>query len=200
MFKTMLVLESPWEDCSVESTSVWPFVSEFARVREIKAFRQSFSDVKSFKHWVNCFHKEKLRGPKLLYIAAHGTDGRISALKASINGKTIAATIKRAKSIEYVHFGSCLFGTNKNLTALLKNAKHLKWAAGYESSVDWVDSTLLDILLWGRIESRDDGSKGKRTHTLAAELLCEVGGLAKALGFRFQYRYGNKIKSLISPQ
>jgi hypothetical protein len=59
-----------------------------------------------------------------------------------------------------------------------------------------VDSTLFDILLWGRIESRDKDSHCKKTHTLASELIDQVEGLAEQLGFRFQYRYGDAIWQL----
>jgi hypothetical protein len=196
VFKSILVLESPWDDTSVESASVWPLVKEFARARNIRAHHQTFLDKSSFLHWVKVFNDEKLSDPKLLYVAAHGNNARISGLQKSINKSTITTALSNAPNIDFVHFGSCLYGSEKNLTALLTAASHLKWAAGYDKQVDWVDSTLFDILLWGRIESRDDPSKGKKTHTLATELIGEVSGLAKNLGFRFQYRYGQQIKSI----
>src|SRR5579862_3235608 len=127
MFKTILVLESPWDSKSVRSKSVWPFVSEFARATDIKAFHQSFSDKNSFCYWIARYNKEKLANPKLLYVAAHGRDGRISGLQKDINGITIRAALKKAKKIKYVHFGSCLYGTPHNLTQLLKEARHLSW-------------------------------------------------------------------------
>lgn len=66
MFKSILVLESPWDSDSVYSKSVWPFVSEFARAMALQAFHQSFSDKKSFLHWVQQFNSEKISGEKLL--------------------------------------------------------------------------------------------------------------------------------------
>ncbi len=60
MFKSILVLESPWDNSSVESTSVWPFVSEFAKARGIRAYHQAFLDKSSFIHWVESYNKEKL--------------------------------------------------------------------------------------------------------------------------------------------
>ena len=127
MFKSILVLESPWDSDSVYSKSVWPFVSEFARAMAPQAFHQSFSNKKSFLHWVQQFNSEKIPGGnKLLYVAAHGTDGRISGLRESINGKTICDALQKAKNIKYVHFGSCLFGSEANIESLLKVAKHIK--------------------------------------------------------------------------
>ena len=198
MFKSILVLESPWDNSSVESTSVWPFVSEFARARCIRAYHQAFLDKSSFIHWVESYNNEKLAKPKLLYIAAHGNGGRVSGLKKTINKKTIISVIQKSENIDFVHFGSCLFGSEQNLHDLLLAAKHIKWAAGYDKEVDWVDSTLFDILLWGRIESRDDDTKGLKTHTVTTRLIEQVSGLADNLGFRFQYRYGETISSITS--
>ena len=133
--------------------------------------------------------------PKLLYVAAHGTKGRIATLKEWINGKTIANALLSAKNIRYVHFGSCLFGSDANLKYLLKRAKHLKWAAGYAETVDWVDSTLFDIMLWGRIAFRTNENKGQQVHTLVKTLLSQMPAFAKELGFRLQYRFGKNIRS-----
>jgi hypothetical protein len=197
MFNSILVLESPWDSSSVVSKSVWPFVSEFAKVKNIQAYHQVFNDRSSFIHWVEQFNREDLNTPKLLYIASHGENGRISGLQKKINKETIISTLYKANNIKYVQFGSCFFGNKQNLTELLETAEHLKWAAGYEETIDWVDSTLFDLMFWGRIVSRDEETKGKKTHILASNLLDEVSGLAKNLGFRFQYRYGDNIKSLL---
>lgn len=200
MFKSILVLESPWDSESVDSPSVWPMVREFAAVRRIKAFHRTFLDRGSFQHWVQAYDTESIPGPKLLYVASHGVDGRISGLRKDINRTTIISTLSDAENISFVHFGSCLFGSEKNLHELLEAAEHIRWAAGYDQEVDWVDSTLFDILLWGRIESRDAETRGRKTHTLVTDLVEQVHGLAGHLGFRLQYRYGDAIKSVTAGQ
>jgi len=171
-------------------------IREFAAVRGIKAFHQTFVDKASFEHWVDAYDKENVGGRKLLYIACHGGDGQLGGLSKNLNRTTIEKTVQKARNIRFVHFGSCWFGSEKNLKNLLELAPHLEWVAGYDKSVDWVDSTLFDILLWGRIESRDEITRGKKTHILAEELVDQVEGLAKHLGFRFQYRYGENIWQL----
>ena len=193
MFKSLLVLESPWDNKRIPSVSVWPFVSGFANVLGVKAYHQTFLNQASFCHWVSLYNKEKMAGDKLLYVAAHGSGGRIATLRKGMNGATIISALKKAKSISYVHFGSCLFGSDENLTALLTAAKHLKWAAGYGSSVDWIDSTAFDLLVWGRLAERSEGEAGKHFHTVARRLLLQTKGLAKELEFRFQYRWGGDI-------
>jgi len=196
MFKSILVLEAPWDSNSLESSSVWPMIREFAAVRDIKAFHQTFFDKASFEHWIKAYDEMAIAGPKLLYIACHGSNGQLAGLSKNLNRTSIHKAVQAARSVSFVHFGSCLFGSEKNLQKLLDAAPQLRWVAGYGKEVDWVDSTLFDILLWGRIESRDEDSYRRKTHTLASELIGQVQGLADQLGFHFHYRYGDAIRQL----
>lgn len=196
MFKSILVLEAPWNNDSLESSSVWPMIREFAAVRDIKAFHQTFFDKASFEHWIKAYDEMAIAGPKLLYVACHGGNGQLGGLSKNLNRSSIQTAVQAASSISFVHFGTCLFGSEKNLKKLLEAAPHLRWVAGYDKEVDWIDSTLFDILLWGRIESRDEDSYRKKTHTLTSELIGQVQGLADQLGFCFQYRYGEAIWQL----
>lgn len=198
MFRSILVLESPWESKSVKSTSVWPFISEFANAMDLYAYHQIFTDTKSFCHWINVFNKEKnITMPKLLYVAAHGGVKQICALENKINGSTIIEKLKKSKTINYVHFGSCLFGNIGNLELLLKKVKHIKMAAGYKETVDWVDSTAFELMLWQRIVTREEDTKNLKLHTIVNKFVDdEVPDLAKNLGFRCSYRYGKGIKTI----
>lgn len=195
MFKSILVLESSWDSKWVQSTSVSPFVSEFAKVIEIESYHQVFTDKQSFCHWIERFNKQKtVSKPKLLYIAAHAESGRILGLHKKINFETIIKKLKTSKNIHYLHFGSCSIGNEDNLTLLLDKVKHIKWVAGYNKSVDWIDSTIFDIMLLGRIATRDKKTKGLKSQTIVKDLVeNEVTGLADNLGFQFVYRYGKTI-------
>ncbi len=199
MFKSILVLESTWEKNSLKPISVWPLVEGFANAAELKAFHRNFSDTESFKYWISIFNNKKNNypSPKLIYIAAHGTYNQVSSIGNNINRDTIFNTLKKAKNIEYVHFGSCLFGNNENLQTLLKTARHIRMAAGYNESVDWVDSTAFDLMLWQRISTREENVKNKKLQTVVEDYVNnEVAGLAKKLGFRCKYRYGKSVRSI----
>jgi hypothetical protein len=192
--KTIFVLESSWDDKNpLENSSVWPFVSEFAKQRRINAYYQVFTDRKSFCHWVNEFNK-KANSASLLYIASHGGTGVLYGVNGGIKRTSIINAIKKARNLKYVHFGSCLFGNRDNLESILKKSKHIQWAAGYNKSVDWITSTLFDILLWGRITVREDHEKGQKTHTIVNHIAeKQAAGLFTELGFEYVYRYGNTI-------
>ena len=200
MFKSILVLESPWDYDSVKSKSVWPFVSEFANAMCLHAHHQIFTDTKSFCHWINVFNEEKLTAPKFLYVAAHGGVGQICGLKNKINGNTIIEKLKKSKNINYVHFGSCLFGNKPNLELILKKVSHIRMAAGYKESVDWLDSTAFDLMLWKRIAFRVNENKNQKLHSIVSDFVMnEVPGLSENLGFRCSCRYGKGKSITIAP-
>ena len=190
MIRSILVLESPWDVQSVRSTSVWPFISEFSRIYGPEAFHQTFTDTQSFRHWVHCFNREKCHGDKLLYIAAHGSQGRIAGLKRKINGRMLSSILKDCSSISHAHFGSCFFGTDSNLRSLLSTVPHLRYVAGYSKDVDWIESMSLDLLMLARLSRRELNEKHARTASMMKELVSTVSGLSDALGFTFAYRYG----------
>jgi hypothetical protein len=191
---TIFVLESSWDkENPLKISSVMPFVSEFAKQRGIKAYYQVFTDTRSFSHWINEFNKVATPS-SLLYIASHGNRGSLYALNGGIKRGSIVNALAKAKNIKYVHFGACLFGSSENLNLILKKCKHFQWAAGYNKSVDWINSTLFDILLWGRITTREDHEKSKKTQTIVKDIAeNQAAGLVSELGFEYVYRYGKNI-------
>lgn len=188
------MLECPWDSESVEGLSVWPFFKEFANASDTKAYYQAFNDKKSLQHWIEVFDKKGGSSKKLIYIAAHGEEGRISGLRNAINATTVLNMFAGCDSIDYVYFGSCFFGTDRNLASLLDANENIKWAAGYTAPVDWINSTLFDLLFIRRVLIRDDEDKGRSQHTMAIDFIGDdVAGLSSKLSFNFNYRYDNKI-------
>lgn len=200
MFKKIFVLESSWDESEpLKNSSVMPFISEFAKQREIKAYHQVFTDTKSFEHWVKAFNKES-NGDALLYIASHGNYGSLEALNSKIQRTTVIDRISKAKNIPYVHFGSCHFGNRITLNLLMKRSKHLKWAAGYMEEVDWMESTLFDLFIWSRISPNGRTEKNRKTHSIVEELMnIHLNSFAKEFQFRFLYRRGKSkvVENLI---
>jgi len=194
----LLVLEAPWNDDTIRSTSVWPFASEYCRVHGIEAHRQHFTDLASFRHWVRCYNAERLDGRRLLYVAAHGSHGSLSALTRSLNASSVIDTLADAPKIDYVHFGSCLFGNPGNLDRLMQRAEHLRWAAGYDVEIPWVESTAFDLMFWSKVDGsrEDDETPRRQPHRGVADLLAYTGPLAERLGFRFHYRRGERVLCL----
>ena len=192
-------MESSWDqEDPFQHYSLMPIVSEFAKQRKIETYHKVFTDAKSFKHWIETYNN-LCKGGSLLYIAAHGYKASLCGLNCRINKQTITNAIAKARNIQFVHFGSCLFGNEENLKSILKKATNLSWIAGYDKSVDWVDSSLFDIFLWSRITPHGRGSSDKnlKTHTIVKNIIeLQVAGMVKELGFKFVYRYGKNIESV----
>jgi hypothetical protein len=73
----------------------------------------------------------------------------------------------------------------------------LLYVTAHGNEVDWIDSTLFDILVWGRMTDRNEDNKGLQTHTIIGDLVTkEVDGLARNLDFTVASRYGTKIRTI----
>src|ERR1035438_1250497 len=70
----------------------------------------------------------------------------------------------KQKSITGLYFGSCLIGTAKNAGFWLskKPTTGLIWVAGYERSVDWVDSSAVDMIFWSKYLSERKANRSRR--------------------------------------
>jgi hypothetical protein len=86
--------------------------------------------------------------PEAIYVAAHGSDGGIAGyhgtkvsrvtMRNSIAGA--GGTVKRG-----ILFGACAFSSEENASFLLDGCSSLAWVGGYDRTIDWMESTLLDL-------------------------------------------------------
>lgn len=199
MIRTIFVLEAiTWNSKAHESYSVFPFVGEFAKVSGLKTFHQTFSDSKSFRHWVRIFDQSKSSKPKLLLIACHGEKKWLKGFQTKIEFSKVSLACREASNVENVHFATCGFGSERNLSMILNHCPNLKWVSGYARNVDWVESMLFDILFMARMVDIEKPFKGISFQGRVRNLLSENLTLAERLGFRFHYRHGESLKSISS--
>lgn len=193
MIDSILVLESEWEKTSLNEVSVKKFFDGFTDLYEISFYYKPFHDVKDIEHWLNVYDRLRKKN-KLLYIAAHGERGRLEVIHKSINISTLQRVIKKHKSIRYLMLGSCLIGHKNNIEKFLKQNKNLVWVAGYDKRINWIDSTVYDILFLSRLLTKEDR---KKFHTAVNKLVNkELTDFVRSLGFNFAYRYGQSIRFL----
>jgi hypothetical protein len=128
---------------------------------------------------------------KYLYVGAHGNENYIHGSAKEISRvqfrNSLGAT---GNSICGIFIGSCLFGSTRNAEFLFNPnnpmPNHIKWVAGYERSVDWIESTVLDLLFWNTLFSYDPN---KCTELEMIEYTCQemseqAHGLIKKLKFQ----------------
>ena len=153
------------------------------------------------------FHRVA-RGPltKEIYIASHGSSDGLQTPEAGglnddfLSRKFIRSTVEKFlddgnKRIDGIFFGCCEFGTELAAGEILDLGSHrrnsLRWICGYQKSVDWVESSALDMLFWNKyIEFRYAYSSSPREaiEKVSHYLNAMAGGLCSELGFAVYVR------------
>ena len=168
---------------------------------------EQFTNEDAFKAAIN--HAFKAYQANTIYIGAHGDRNTIHGFHdEGISRAYIRNSIRQAEgsSRRGFYFGSCNFISANNARFLLESPR-VAWVAGYETEVDWIDSTALDIFFLkcflfpspgrGRTMPR---STNDRLAFASRHINQDMGPFARRLGFHvFVRRNGNGgIKDLIS--
>lgn len=143
-----------------------------------------------------------------IYVAAHGDKNEIHGFHDE--GIT-RAVIKNAFNHEKgdtkrgVYFGSCSFVHRSTAEFILPECSRVSWIAGYHTSVDWIDSSALDLCFFRHFLFPSPGrgirmptTPTRRVTYAADRILADMGPLAKRLGFHvFVRRQGGGIIDLL---
>lgn len=107
------------------------------------------------------------------YIGAHGDESSISGIGdaeiSRVKLRNMLRTYNSTDNITGLYFGSCLIGTEKNAGFWLLDTPttNLQWVGGYKSSVDWIDSSAIDMIFWSKYlherQRNRSRRKGKKT-------------------------------------
>lgn len=109
-----------------------------------------------------------------VYVAAHGSrysiqgfhDQGISRAKV----RNALRYVKASHTKRGIYFGSCGFATHRNAEFILEGCTRVSWMAGYSSSVDWVDSSLLDLFFLRHFLFPSPGHGHRRPRTVMQRL------------------------------
>lgn len=102
-----------------------------------------------------------------IYIGAHGDEKCIHGFHdEGISRTKIRNAFSSKRGPKHgVYFGSCLFATPENAEYLLESCPRITWMAGYTSSVDWIDSSALDLIFLRHFLFPSPGSGTKKPTT-----------------------------------
>jgi hypothetical protein len=143
--RAIIVLESPWEldDTDANRSSVLPFVEGVAKLTgDMEVLHANYYDEKSFLYAIRCLSKAKYKNA-VVYIAAHGGDGEVGNIEL-LSAFAAVSLVAEDCNITGVLVGSCYGGEClATLKAGIMNSR-LRWCAGYASSANWLDGTLID--------------------------------------------------------
>lgn len=144
----LIVLEDLWWDLDKNpaQASSAPFFEGIARLCEnVRSYHFNFYDSSSFDKALEralTVSEERI----VIYIGAHGTKKKVGGA----SGKTLLGKIREHglndNRLEGVIVSSCTFGGNDEAIAKLFEGR-INWFYGYQTSVDWLGSLLLETAL-----------------------------------------------------
>ena len=152
--RAIIVLEAPWEldDKDANRTSVLPFIEGIAKFAgDTEVLHANFYDKSSFNHALKCLCKAHYRNA-IVYIAAHGSNGRVGKVPLRDMLKGIAE-VSKACNITGVLLGSCYGGECSQTMENGLKASNMRWCVGYSSSSYWLEGTLIDCAILAKMAS-----------------------------------------------
>lgn len=137
-----------------------------------------------------------------IYIGAHGDKDGIHGFHDEGISRTLirnAFNVEGGTTNRGVYFGSCNFGNKSTAEFILPECPRVAWIAGYQTSVDWVDSSALDLFFFRHFLFPNPGRGNPMPRTTRDRLAyattrinADMAPLAKRLGFHvFVRQQGN---------
>ena len=158
--------------------------------RNIDVSHKTIRSVEDIAYYVSKISKNS---GSMLYFACHGEDLHLepAGQHAKIPQEKLLQALGEAKegAISFVHFGCCEMvdpkARRKSHQAVL-DASGAKWASGYTKSVDWLQSTFLDLALVSELfamqHAQEDG-RVARLKSKAGAFVNTYSSLSRSLGF-----------------
>jgi hypothetical protein len=196
----ILVLESDWARSLRERPSVYPFMHGMCEANEWTLYYRHFDSLNDIDLWIERFQRmrPKKGSRKIVYLAAHGEKSGIRTLETCIPGEKLIPIFEKAPSIVGMHFASCYL-CQTDLPRKLVEKNHLKWVAGYTKEVDWLESTLVDLLFlhWMYIGVPRKQRSRRLGIEKTPEELYRKFEISETLGFTVFYRpkYAREVES-----
>lgn len=132
------------------------------------------------------------RNIRYLYLAMHGNDKGV----VPHNGETASVVVlrnllakanARRASLRGLYLGCCSFGNFDTAYKLFEREISPTWIAGYSKSVDWMQSSILDMLFLTTLvsppEKRIRETELQRIERVAGQIKAAAPGLVGGLGF-----------------
>lgn len=198
MSPILTVLEGKWfPDRHVSIRDLFaPLFSVWAAGNDASYHYEQFTNDAAFRAAIHyAFESDRA---KTIYVGAHGNANGIQGfhdegisqtkIKNALN-QTDGAT-KRG-----LYFGACSFCHDKTAKLILNSCPRVGWIAGYQTEVDWIDSSAIDLLFLRHYSFATPGSGTPRPKTVpqrlryaTERLKCDVHPLVKRLGFHVYVR------------
>lgn len=118
---------------------------------------------------------------KLVYLAFHGNSGAIDLGVDEIHLSELSQFFENAFTDRIIHFGSCkTLSSEREVIEFLEKTNALG-IAGYSKDIDFISSTVLDILFF------EECQKWKSIKTIERKFKMKHNSLVNNLGFQLYY-------------
>ncbi len=103
---------------------------------------------------------KKRRGYGILYLAFHGSPGKILLNGSSLSIETLAEIMGKGFTNWVVYFGSCAtINVKEDRILNFMESTGILMVMGYDRPIDWLSSTALDLFLLDSVQSYRDMRK-----------------------------------------
>jgi len=144
--RNICCLESLWSRNIEHPLTVTPILEMSSRMNLSKFIHLSCNTVTELIHNLNLLKKR--RGYGILYLSFHGRPGMILLNGTGIRIETLADFMGKGFKNWVIHFGSCetMRVREQRKIRFMKQTGTLMMT-GYKTDVDWINSTVMDLLL-----------------------------------------------------
>jgi hypothetical protein len=184
--KNIFCLEGDWEDDMRKKTSILPGLEMLHSISDVEFIYKTCGTEEELLYRVKDFvryRKSKYKHYNILYLATHGNKGTMY-YEDSLNVLDFFKDNFNEGDFEdkIIHFGSCAtMQMSEEDWIEFKNFTGAKIISGYLKNVDFLESTLFDILYFRTLQYR------KAIKPLNDALFKEYEGMYKGVGFIMKY-------------
>jgi len=186
--KHIFCIEGNWDpDLSVKST-VRPMLELLDATEGVKFVHRDASTPEEFEFLVRKWRQKSYAAYRILYLAFHGYEGRLSIYGSKeMSLEDLAELLRRRCYGRVIYLGACsvLKLGRADIRSFLERTG-AQAVCGYATDVDWTASTALDLLVMGTLQERSFDRAGLLK--ARAEVHRDAGRLVRKLGFRMVVR------------
>jgi hypothetical protein len=143
----LVVIEAHWQHSYLDKEYAFGHMLRefFMRLPHVNVRQRFFADEAGLVTW--CRELMYLPEPAVVLFSSHGTEDGLSVQGKALDTARIAETLRYADNIMLLHFSSCLMMKEGKASALARALQAIGRfpVSGYDRSVDWAGSALIEF-------------------------------------------------------
>lgn len=153
--KWLVVLEAHWESSLAEPPYSYGSILEkfFERVPQVEVRHRYFHDAADFVR--QCAELREFAEPVTLYVSSHGSREGVGSGAEVLDAQTVGRALAGAHNLQLVHFGGCELLAGDFAGQVRETAGGAFPISGFEVSVDWAASAIVDLTYMHLVLERD---------------------------------------------